>query len=110
MGLSVKTDGAATASGSVLSGLLGLGPSGVPATMAATTKVLIDLWIGLIAFTLSLVFTYRIDKKPGARVSPMIIWYRFPKFVLGYFFTSLVLSAIAFTYPTVAAGAKAVPP
>jgi uncharacterized membrane protein YadS len=56
------------------------------------------------------VFTYYIDKKPGAKVDPMILWYRFPKFVLGYFFTSLVLSAIAFTYPTIAAGAAAVAP
>ncbi len=112
MALSVKTDGAAAASGSVLSGLLGQGPSGTPAVMAATTKVLIDIWIGLIAFILSVVFTYWVERKPagGRRASPLIIWYRFPKFVLGYFLTSLVLSAIAFTYPTVAAGQTAVAP
>ena len=40
----------------------------------------------------------------------MVIWYRFPKFVLGYIFTSAVLSIIAFTYPTVAAGQAAVAP
>ena len=108
MGLSVKTDGAATASGSVVSSLLGLGPNGTPALMAVTTKVMIDVWIGLIAFILAVVFAYRVEKKPGARASPLILWYRFPKFVLGYFFTSLVLSAIALGYPTVAAGAKAV--
>ena len=110
MALSIKTDGAAAAGGGVVSGLLGQGPTGVPAVMAVTTKVLIDVWIGLIALILAAVFTYYIDKKPGAKVDPMILWYRFPKFVLGYFFTSLVLSAIAFTYPTVAAGAAAVAP
>ena len=110
MALSVKTDGAAAASGAIVSGLLGQGPSGIPAVMAVTTKVLIDVWIGLIALILATVFAYFIEKKPGAKVDPMILWYRFPKFVLGYFFTSLVLSAIAFTYPTVAAGAAAVAP
>jgi uncharacterized membrane protein YadS len=110
MALSVKTDGAAAASGAVVSGLLGQGPSGVPAIMAVTTKILMDVWIGLIALILAAVFAYFIEKKPASKVDPMILWYRFPKFVLGYFFTSLVLSAIAFTYPTVAAGAKAVGP
>ena len=113
MGLSVKTDGAAAASGSIVSGQMGLGPSGVPATMAATQKVMIDIWIGLIAFILAIVFVYFIDKRPTdtgakARVSPLVIWYRFPKFVLGYIFTSAVLSAIALTYPTIAAGQSAV--
>jgi uncharacterized membrane protein YadS len=110
MALSVKTDGAAAASGAIVSSLLGQGPSGTPAVMAVTTKVLIDVWIGLIALILATVFAYFIEKKPGAKIDPMILWYRFPKFVLGYFFTSLVLSAIAFTYPTVAAGAAAVAP
>lgn len=113
MGLSVKTDGAAAASGSIVSGLMGQGASGTPAVMAATQKVMIDIWIGLIAFILAVVFVYFIEKKPGngsaaARVSPLVIWYRFPKFVLGYIFTSAVLSLVALTYPTLAAGQTAV--
>ena len=113
MGLSVKTDGAAAASGGIVSGQMGLGPSGVPATMAATQKVMIDIWIGLIAFILAVVFVYFIERKPTdtgakARVSPLVIWYRFPKFVLGYIFTSAVLSLIATTYPTLKAGQTAV--
>lgn len=121
MGLSVKTDGAAAASGAVVSGLLGMGPSGTPAIMAATEKVMIDIWIGIICFVLAVVFSYFVDRpvvvgaggqvEPAAaqkRVSPLIIWYRFPKFVLGYFLTSAVLSAIALSYPTVAAGQAAV--
>ena len=113
MGLSVKTDGAAAASGGIVSGLMGQGPSGTPAVIAATQKVMIDIWIGLIAFILAAVFVYFIEKKPAnggaqTRVSPLVIWYRFPKFVLGYIFTSAFLSAIAVTYPTLAAGQKAV--
>ena len=113
MGLSVKTDGAAAASGGIVSGQMGLGPSGTPATMAATQKVMIDIWIGLIAFILAVVFVYFIEKRPAnggaqVRVSPLVIWYRFPKFVLGYIFTSAVLSIIATTYPTLKAGQTAV--
>jgi uncharacterized membrane protein YadS len=108
MGLSVKTDGAAVAAGTVASGLLGEGAGGVPLQMAATTKVLMDIWIGLIAFILAIVFAYFVERRQGAKVSPMVLWYRFPKFVLGYLFTSIAVSALAFTYPTVAAGESAV--
>ena len=113
MGLSVKTVGAAASSGGIVSGEMGLGPSGTPATMEATQMVMFDIWIGLIAFILAVVFVYFIERKPAngsaqARVSPLVIWYRFPKFVLGYIFTSAVLSIIATTYPTLKAGQTAV--
>lgn len=108
MGLSVKTDGAASASGSVVDGLLG--GTGAALNMAVLVKVMIDIWIGVIAFILASVWTYRIKKKPGERVSPVIIWHKFPKFIIGYVLISAVLSAIAFTYPSVSAGASAVAP
>lgn len=107
MGLSVKTDGAATASGSIVDGLLNA--NGVALNSAVMTKVMIDVWIGVIAFLLAAVWAYKFGKT-GANASPKVLWYRFPKFVLGYIATSAVLSAIAFTYPSVAAGAKAVAP
>ncbi len=108
MGLSVKTDGAAAASGSIVDGLLNA--NGAALNAAVTTKVMIDIWIGVIAFLLAAVWAYRFGKQTGANASPRVLWYRFPKFVLGYIATSAVLSAIAFTYPSVAAGAKAVAP
>jgi uncharacterized membrane protein YadS len=107
MGLSVKTDGAASASGSVVDGLLKA--NGASLAAAVQTKVMIDVWIGLIAFILATVWAYRYGKAGEGR-SPKVVWYRFPKFVLGYFATSAVITAIALTYPTVAAGAKAVAP
>jgi uncharacterized membrane protein YadS len=107
MGLSVKTDGAAAASGSVVSGLLG---TDIPLKYAVMTKVMIDIWIGLIAFILACIWVYILERKPGVKVSPLVLWYRFPKFVLGYFFTSIALSSIALTYPTVSAGEAAVTP
>jgi uncharacterized membrane protein YadS len=106
MGLSVKTDGAA---GSVVDGLLN--GAGSVLNMAVATKVMIDIWIGLISFVLALVFVYRSQSKGSKqKISPLVMWYRFPKFILGYVTTSAILSLIAFTYPTVAAGANAVAP
>ncbi len=108
MGLSVKTDGAATASGSVVDGLLNA--NGAALNSAVMTKVMIDVWIGVIAFLLAAVWAYRVGKQSSKKAGAGVLWYRFPKFVLGYIATSAVLSAIAFTYPSVAAGAKAVAP
>jgi uncharacterized membrane protein YadS len=71
---------------------------------------MIDVSIGVICFIPEIVSTYVIEKKPGARVSSLMIWYRFPKFVIGYIFTSAVLSLLAYTYATVAAGQAAVAP
>ncbi len=81
MGLSVKTDGAATASGSIVDGLLNA--NGAALNGAVMTKVMIDVWIGLIAFVLAAVWAYKFGKHTGAGAG--ILWYRFPKFVLGYF-------------------------
>lgn len=109
MGLSVKTDGAASASGSVVDGLLHA--NGAALAAAVQTKVLIDVWIGLIAFALATAWAYRRGGKPGPTAGrSRLIWDKFPKFVLGYFAASLIVSAIAFGYPTVAAGARAVAP
>jgi uncharacterized membrane protein YadS len=110
MGLSVKTDGAATASGSVVDGLLKANGSVLNA--AVITKVMIDIWIGVISFILAVIWTYRIKRNQGdkKKIGRGVLWYRFPKFILGYLITSAVLSAIALTYPSVDAGAKAVAP
>jgi uncharacterized membrane protein YadS len=106
--LSVKTDGAASASGAVVDGLLKA--NGSVLNEAVLTKLMIDVWIGLIAFLLAAVWSYRFRKGTGAKADPRLLWFRFPKFVLGYLATSALLTAIALTYPTVAAGAKAVAP
>jgi uncharacterized membrane protein YadS len=52
MGLSVKTDGSASASASVVDGLLKANGSALNA--AVITKVMIDVWIGVISFLLIL--------------------------------------------------------
>src|SRR5437762_6979678 len=100
MGLSVKTDGAAMASGTITDSLIRartLADSGVQyqegwMTMTATTvKVFIDMFIGVWSFILALIWCSKIENRTGEKVRPIEIWERFPKFVLGYALTFVVL-------------------
>jgi uncharacterized membrane protein YadS len=56
-----------------------------------------DIWIGLWCLILSLVSVARWEGRSGSGggASWQIVWGRFPKFVLGFFAASLVVSAIA---------------
>jgi uncharacterized membrane protein YadS len=100
MGLAVKTDGAAFASGTITDALVcgeaerQEGITYKPGYMLMTTttvKLFIDVFIGVWAFVLGLIWVYRIDPRKGEGVRPIEIWHRFPKFVLGYAATFLVL-------------------
>jgi uncharacterized membrane protein YadS len=100
MGLSVKTDGAAVASGAIVDSLItakALAVDGVRykegwmLMTATTTKMFIDVFIGIWSFVLALIWCTRIDRRPGEKISARHIWERFPKFVLGYVFTFVTL-------------------
>ncbi|MEM4472260.1 MAG: putative sulfate exporter family transporter [Archaeoglobaceae archaeon] len=97
MGLAVKTDGAAAASGAIVDALIvGSNPAYAPLqgwilNAAIVTKIFIDIFIGIWAFILAVIWVYWIDKRPGEKVAKVEIWYRFPKFVIGYFLTFLIL-------------------
>ena len=63
-----------------------------------------DLWVGIWAFALSLVAVTRWESGAGRqRVSASEIWHRFPKFVVGFVLTSLIIAAVttAFAGPAV---------
>ena len=50
-------------------------------------------WIGVAAFLMALWSTMRLDRTEGVeKPSFMEIWYRFPKFVLGFVVASIVVS------------------
>ena len=115
MGLAVKTDGAAIASGTITDSLIrarALAGSGVQyqegwMTMTATTvKVFIDMFIGVWSFILALIWCSRIEKRPGETVRAIEIWERFPKFVLGYAVTFVVLLVLCLDAPARIAAAK----
>ncbi|AGK61031.1 putative membrane protein [Archaeoglobus sulfaticallidus PM70-1] len=93
LGLTVKTDGADAAAGAILDQLMiskaaSMGiywDEGWILASAIMTKIWIDMFIGVWAFVLATVWVYYFERKPGEKVQKMEIWWRFPKFVIGYF-------------------------
>jgi len=96
MGMSVKTDGADAAAGELMDEFMRTKiiqdtngavkwPEGIITVSAVMTKIWIDMFIGLWAFILAMIWVYRIDRRPGETVQLLEVWHRFPKFVLGYF-------------------------
>jgi uncharacterized membrane protein YadS len=58
-----------------------------------------DVWIGIWAFVLTIVAsTYWEKGTLGRRANAAEIWWRFPKFVLGFFAASLLLTAVTQDY------------
>lgn len=67
-------------------------------TVAVLVKSIQNILIGFIAFAVAIFFSTRIenDGREGARkIGAAEIWYRLPKFILGFFAASLVASFIA---------------
>src|SRR6266571_4611270 len=65
--------------------------------LGATTmvKVFIDIFIGIWAFILAWIWTRHIDVRPGDTAKIGEIWERFPKFIIGYVVTFLVILLLA---------------
>jgi uncharacterized membrane protein YadS len=61
-----------------------------------------DIWIGLWSFALAIISVVYWEKKDRSesqgRISAMEIWWRFPKFVLGFFIASIVISVVSVGY------------
>jgi len=58
--------------------------------VASVVKLAQNVMIGFVAFALAMYFAVVVEKDSGQRPSPKIIWQRFPKFVLGFMFVSLL--------------------
>lgn len=115
MGMSVKTDGADAAAGAVMDELMRNRKMNIDGTKweegwittsAVMTKIWIDMFIGLWAFLLAIVWVYKIDRRPGEIVPASEVWHRFPKFVLGYFAAWIVYLGILFFLPDFVDNAK----
>lgn len=109
MGMTVKTDGADAAAGALLDELMTarhlqetgeLWRSGWILSSAVLTKLWIDVFIGVWTFVLALVWVYKVERRPDqVTVGASEIWFRFPKFVLGYLAAWLTFLAIAASWP-----------
>lgn len=115
MALAVKTDGAAVASGAIVDSLIrakALAEAGINykegwMLMTATTvKVFIDVFIGVWAFILAVIWCTKIECT-GGRIKAVEIWERFPKFVIGYVITFLIMLLACLKAPNILKTAKA---
>jgi uncharacterized membrane protein YadS len=103
MGLAVKTDGAALASGGITEALIlssaaaeGISyQKGWILGTTATIKVFIDIFIGIWAFVLAYIWTRHINVREGDKARVVEIWQRFPKFIIGYVVTFVAILALA---------------
>ncbi|UCC43174.1 MAG: putative sulfate exporter family transporter [Candidatus Zixiibacteriota bacterium] len=87
MGGTIDSTGAVVAAGSML------GPEAEQ--VAAVVKMIQNVLIGLLAFAIALYWVASVNRTPGGpRPNAMEIWYRFPKFVLGFVAASLLFSFI----------------
>ncbi|MDX2500206.1 MAG: putative sulfate exporter family transporter [Deltaproteobacteria bacterium] len=88
----IDNTGAVIAAGEVLKNAQGE-PSKAAVDAAAMVKMAQNVMIGVAAFLMALWATMSLDKAEGAeKPSLMEVWYRFPKFVLGFMVASLVVS------------------
>lgn len=84
MGGTIDSTGAVVAAGSML------GPAAEK--VAAIVKMIQNVLIGVLAFAVALFWVTRVDCEPGHKANFMEIWYRFPKFVIGFVAASLLFS------------------
>ncbi len=63
--------------------------------VAAVIKMIQNILIGLVAFFVAIFWVARVDRDPSApRPSLMEVWYRFPKFILGFALASVIFSFV----------------
>jgi uncharacterized membrane protein YadS len=112
VGMTVKTDGGEAATGAILEEMMWAEAheraqtdpanaqrwdwdEGWILSVAIITKIWIDMFIGIWAFVLAIIWVNKVEKKPGqARIPASEIWFRFPKFVIGYVIAWLVYVVI----------------
>ena len=67
--------------------------------VAATIKMIQNVLIGVIAFFVAIYFTTKVETaETGRKVGLIEIWYRFPKFVLGFIAASVIFSLMYSSY------------
>ncbi len=86
MGGTIDATGAVAAAGAFL--------SDKALYVAATIKMIQNVLIGVTAFCVAVYWCAKVDCAEGQRVSWMEIWYRFPKFVLGFLAASVLFSLL----------------
>jgi uncharacterized integral membrane protein (TIGR00698 family) len=87
IGGTVDSTGAVPAAGEMI------GPLAMEA--AVTIKMIQNILIGIIAFAVATLWVTRVEKAPdGHKPSAWEIWFRMPKFIIGFIIASLVFSFV----------------
>jgi uncharacterized membrane protein YadS len=87
MGGTIDATGAVVAAGALLGDNAEI--------VAAIVKMVQNILIGVLAFVVAVLWVTRVERDPGApRPGAMEIWYRFPKFIVGFVAASLVFSFV----------------
>jgi uncharacterized membrane protein YadS len=87
MGGTIDSTGAVVAAGAFL------GPKAE--AVAAVVKMVQNVLIGVVGFGIALYWVLSVERDPTApRPSAMEIWYRFPKFIVGFIAASIIFSFI----------------
>jgi len=87
MGGTIDSTGAVVAAGAML------GPEAEK--VAAVVKMIQNILIGVVAFFIAVYWVTKVERIPGApKPSAMEIWFRMPKFIVGFVAASLVFSFI----------------
>jgi len=87
MGGTIDATGAVVAAGALL--------GDNAEVVAAVVKMIQNVLIGVVAFCVAVAWVAKVERDPDApRPSAMEIWYRFPKFIVGFVAASLVFSFV----------------
>jgi uncharacterized integral membrane protein (TIGR00698 family) len=87
MGGTIDATGAVVAAGALL--------GDNAEVVAAVVKMIQNILIGIVAFFVAIAWVTKIERDPNApRPNAMEIWYRFPKFIVGFIAASLIFSFI----------------
>lgn len=92
---------AAQSYGNLAGNVPGIAGSSDQAVFAFTLMKVVgrDVWIGIWAFVLAIVATMRWERTgPDQKVDAAQIWWRFPKFVLGFLLASLLITWVTSSY------------
>lgn len=117
MGLAVKSDGGAIASGAISEALIlaKAAESGIKwqpgwiLMVTTTVKIFIDIFIGVWTLVLAYIWTTRFDKTNGEHTMNWgHVWERFPRFVLGYILTFAILLLMCLQSPELMKAGKSV--
>ncbi len=93
--------------GSELADAAGLASAGMISDKAVSAFSLVklnrDVMIGFLCFIMAIIATTAWEKVEGVKADPMVIWYRFPKFVIAFFIASFIVTSfvVSYTMPVV---------